>query len=751
MPLTIAWIDARRWAAAAASLAAATFTLSYQLPVFDRWFSYMDEGHILLYADIIAQGGELYRDATVYPLPGAFYLLAALFRIFEPSIWLGRVVVVIEFAVLAGLAFRLMLAMTSWRLALWSLPLLFLYRVWAFPHWHMYSYSSTSLLLIVVALVLLLRYASGRSLLALGLAGLASGLAVLCKQDYGAAGGVALTILLGVTLATTPARSTGGAGRAIAVFFAPALAVGAATALHFLRQGLLGEMLRQTVLGHLRGIGSFEYSTLPSLLPVFSQDPALRDGLAALVYAPSIMFTVDWGPWQQSWLYRETVLWEIALKLFFFGPYLLAAAGAARLWRHRGEAGDARRRDSYLHEVGVFGLGALLLLSFNLNRPQDFAHLGILYFPWLLLGPVYVRGLCDRLRALRPIAARLAAAVVLLPLVALLAYSTALLWQLRERHDTPLAAPRGGILVVDHEARMLNGLVAYVQAETRPREAIAVLPYFPILPFLADRRGPHRASYIIWPVPDIAHRDRVVAQAMEDQQTRVVIYSFTQFLQLKMMDEYAPRLFRYLVDHFEIARVFSEDYAGYMLAALRREPRPQRGWSLLGSDRPQPEIRIEGPEQKPHVLQGKERQAYYALEPWPFRDVAVLRPSSGGGRSVLRIELEVPAAASLETAVGTHPRMWFDYPGSWVEFEIEVLAGGRRERVFAKRLDPHRVLGDRGWRDVRIPLGAYAGQRVALELSTRCERPRAESRWMAGFGLPRLVSDADPDISSRAE
>jgi len=44
---------------AAAFLAA----LPFQLPFFDRWFSFMDEGHLLLYADLIARGGELDRDA----------------------------------------------------------------------------------------------------------------------------------------------------------------------------------------------------------------------------------------------------------------------------------------------------------------------------------------------------------------------------------------------------------------------------------------------------------------------------------------------------------------------------------------------------------------------------------------------------------------------------------------------------------------------------------------------------------------
>ena len=51
-------------------------TLLVQLPFFDLWFSFMDEGHMVAFADLRVRGGEFYRDATFYPLPGAFHFLA---------------------------------------------------------------------------------------------------------------------------------------------------------------------------------------------------------------------------------------------------------------------------------------------------------------------------------------------------------------------------------------------------------------------------------------------------------------------------------------------------------------------------------------------------------------------------------------------------------------------------------------------------------------------------------------------------
>ena len=166
----------------------------------------MDEGHILQYADLIANGGELYRDATVYPLPGAFWLLAAAFHVFEPSILLARWIVVIEYTLfsLFVLAWLRRLVSTPWLVIAYGL--LLLYRLWSFPHWHMYSYSTTALLVLLGALLLLLRFFESGKRRWLALSGLAFGFGVLCKQDYGAAVLLAVCIALPVYARTGERR-----------------------------------------------------------------------------------------------------------------------------------------------------------------------------------------------------------------------------------------------------------------------------------------------------------------------------------------------------------------------------------------------------------------------------------------------------------------------------------------------------------------------------------------------------------------
>ena len=170
----------------------------------------------------------------------------------------------LEFAAFAAIVFVLMRRMVS---PAWSWLAVFgllLYRVWAFPHWQVYSYSTTSLLLIAAAMLCQLRWHDERRSAWLVAAGLLFGLSVYCKQDYG---GAALLVMGALLVADGRARSL-PVLRPLAIFVGCGAAVGAAVGLYFLAHGILPDLLQQTVFNHVRGIGSFEYTTYPSLLPL---------------------------------------------------------------------------------------------------------------------------------------------------------------------------------------------------------------------------------------------------------------------------------------------------------------------------------------------------------------------------------------------------------------------------------------------------------------------------------------------------
>jgi len=564
----------------AVSAAVALATLTFQLPFFDRWFSAMDEGHVLLFSEIVARGGVLYRDATLYPLPGAFYLLAALFRLFEPTMLVARWAVVVEFALFTAVAHDLVRRALPPRVAVLVVPLLWAYRVWCFPHWQMYSYSTTALLVFALSLrALVAQFESGRRAPLLA-AGLLYGLGVFCKQDYGAAMGLATLATLAVATHTRDAASGApGFASSLALFVAPAVAVGLAAALLFAHQGVLGDVLRFCVANHFRGMAGFEYWSYPSLFPLFRQDPALRAGGGLASHFPSLVWMLDYEAVRGSWLYRETPLYELVIRAMIYGPWLLCAIGALRLVRTRARFRDPARRQGALVETALLACGTSYTLLVHWVRPQDYVHGTVVTWPLVCLSLVYAAALWQTRRPL----ARAAVALASLVALAGLGYTGHLIGKLRAENSAPIPLARAaGISVKPGEASMLVELVETVQSAVRPDQSVGVFPYFPLLHFLADRRGPHRAGYIVWPFPEIPDRDRAIVDAMEAQQTPLVVYHFTQFLTLPRMEVYAPELYAYLVEHFDSFRTFHADRFGYKLAALRREP-PPVGRALLAN------------------------------------------------------------------------------------------------------------------------------------------------------------------------
>jgi PAS domain-containing protein len=683
-------VTARRGAIALSTLLVASAAVLFQLPVFDRTASLLDEGHILQFADLVHRGGELYRDAVLLPLPGAFYLLALAFDAFGPSILVARWILVLEFAAFAVIVYLLMRRLAGCAAAWAGVGLVFLYKIWAFPHWHMYSYSTTAQLCLAAAVLFTVEFHRSDRRRWLALAGLASGLAVLCKQDYGAAGLVAANGIL--WLSTGSGEGRRGRAAALAWYNGPVLAVGALLALHFLRQGLFVEMLQQTLLHHLSGMAT--------------------------------------GAYTSSALYRS-VLWDTILKLLFYGPYLVAMAGAVRAWRRRRALRHPGLRVAWLSETTLVFFACASIAA--LNRPVDWVHVAVLYWPFLLLALLWTT---EAMRQ-RPRAALVVASVLLVPAVVLVGYSGRLLWLLHDRYDTPLHGSRAGVLVTRDEGRVIDAVVAYMRAQSLPGEKVAVLPYFPLLSFLAERDAPHRELYTLWPLEYDPDRQRQVIRALESDSADVLVYHFTQAEQLPRLRQFAPELFGTLVEHWEIDRVFSDPGWGYMMAGLRRSPGPPPGTPLLPPDS-DPRLHVEGPDGARRPV-APDASLVLRRDLWPFRPVLALEPSPQPRRTVLTLPLEVPAGARLRTAVGVDPLWWFRLPPSWVEFSIHAVEAGVRTPLFTRRLDPHRNFRERGWLDVELDLAAFSGRRIELELATRSESESGSALEMGGFEVPRLV------------
>ncbi|MDG2051969.1 MAG: glycosyltransferase family 39 protein [Myxococcota bacterium] len=720
--------------------AAALATLAIQLPFFRLWFAFMDEGHMVQFADMALKGGEFYRDATFYPLPGAFWLLAGAFDLFGASLLVSRWIVVLEFSIFVGLAYHLLRQMTSLPFAWLGVLALWVYRVWCFPHWQIYSYSTTSLLVLFASLLCLLHFMQTFRRRHLAAAGLLYGLGVLCKQDYGAAFLLGMGVCIGLFCLSVPrSRRLGGAAIWFG-FLAPAALVGALTGFYFWQAGVLPDLIQFTVTNHFVGMGAYEYTSFPDLMPLWGQDVALRTRGTIANYMPGILIATVLAEIRTHPLFTDTAVYDILLKLFFYLPIPYLAVCILRLFWTRARllhSQSDKERWDYLREAGLVSVAASLLALVWFNKPQDYLHLAVLYWPFILLGIVHVHALT---RA-RPRWAWGVGILALAPALALVYGSISVALSLKNTHTAPLPGERAGLFALPADAAMISDVLEYVEEYTDENDRVAALPYFPIINFLAERMGPHRSAYILWPFPEIPDRDQKVIAAMEETQTDRVIYHFTQFESFDPVWEHAPDLFAYLVENFEMDRVFNAGEWGYKLAGLKRSPeRAHEGVRIVPPGAEGLEIRIEesGP---PRTVPPGSRPAYVREMLWPFRPVIALRASTGGRQTVLEVPIEVPLEPTrLVSAVGIHPQSWLRLPPSWVEFKIAIEGERGREVVFQRRLGPSNVLADRGWFGIDIPLDRWAGQRVQIEFIQSAERLTGANLWMGGWEIPRLVS-----------
>jgi len=705
------------------TLAVALVAIAVQLPIFDRWFALLDEGYILEIADDVNRGALLYRDVNVdAPFPGAFYLLAWWFKIAGSSILSSRVLAVAGFAVFAAATFRIARALLSRPWAFGVLAMVLCYRVWAFPHWHIYSYSLVSATLLSVAVAVLVAWIdSGRRALPL-LAGLLAGCAVMSKQDYGlAVSGLSTLVLIAVGLRERAAGASLASGLAPALRFVGGGALVVIPSLaYFAWHGALDELIHQAFLVPLSGAMAFSYTRLPNLTPLFAQDPALRAEIGS--YFPSILATLWWSWIGTGELYRNTYFWDLTLKLVYWAPLFVTGA-AVLLWsggiaRHaRGADAGTRRDDAQRLVLLAWACGFLVAF----NRPRDWVHLMMVYPPSLVVGAVLLERAARRLP--RPAALAWSAACAL-PVLALCAVSAALALDLRRTVDYQLATPRGGVRSDPRNGPIIDDLLAYVDANVPPGDPLPVYPVQPMLTFLAGRDAAG-GFHVIWPVQDPARDEKIVAD-LERRKPGTIVYSLSQYAHLGAFQKNAAKLFAYLIDNYEIVRVLSREPHGPLLAILGRRAAPKPGVSLL--DRTAP------------------GGSTLSATRWPFAHVLTqpVVPENAPAPAFLKVTVP-PQGATLEAALGINPERWLGLKSGPFRFGVVVLTTrssndrGQRKLVLEEIVDPARVVDDRTWLPLSIDLDAFAGQTVLLALSVSTPNLVDDPNELAGWAEPRLV------------
>lgn len=704
-------------------LAVAAVAIAFQWPIHDRWLALQDEGYILAIADDLNRGKVLYRDVTSdAPFPGAFYLLSWWFQITGPSIESSRILAMGGFALYCSAIYRICRELLSRRWCWGVVIALLCYRVWAFPHWHIYSYSLVSAVCMTVAVALTCAYRRTRSLRYLVIAGLLAGAGIMSKQNYG----LAVTGSLGLALLLFPwldSKRPAGFFRTLvpgATVGLSALAVIVPWFLWFASHGALEDMYEQTWVFPFTLMSQLSFTELPDLWPLWGQDANLRAEIGS--YFPAIVATLWWYPcpgcfasdMSRGPLYQSTAFWDISLKLFYWAP-LFAYFAAGVSWgteivraRLRGDSSDAsERRLLMLAFAGGF------LIAFN--KPRDWVHLMMVYPPCLALGAVLLR---DAMRSL-PLPARIATGTLATAgLAGTMALSVLLMIDLRRQIDWPLGMARGGVYADPQNGPILSDVVHYLNTDAPALGAVPSWPVQPMISFLAGRETAG-GYYVIWPSQS-KNRDKKIIEDFESSGISHVIYSVSQFEHLGPFEQNAPTLYRYLVDNFEVDRVFSREPNGPIVLGLARE-------KPLGPV----DTRISLEDQLQREIPGA------SWESWPFETV-LTHPL---GRRARVAALVPPGHPVLTLAFGVNAARWLGLKGGPFTFRVELEEPWNPARlvVLEEELDPAVRMEDRGWKNTTIDLGAFEGRVVVLHLSVQSERAEPLPENLVGWRDPRFV------------
>lgn len=508
--------------------------LAYQLILLQDGIGLIDEGHLANGARRVAGGEVLYRDVyTVYP-PASFYVVGWLFDLCGKSLIVARAFHVVFTLVLAVLTYgasrRLMeppfaflagalVAATGWAVIAEGCHYAYLYG--AIP---------------MAALLVLARAdEQGRlergPLVAVGaLAGLALAFRLEPFVGLALAGGVVVFVRAGFGREAVAKLSWLVAGTLLVV-----VPIG----LYFAFEGAFGALFEAvfwTSFGQYLQGGEFN-------LP---------------------MPELEWIPseWSRRGLRRWFIGWEFRVPVLLY-LFALFEAGRALIRRARSDGREAVSA-TVLMRLSLALFGAVLYL--RATGRSDYYHLAPILFPAYILG-------CDGLARLgRRVAAP---GWLALPLVGTILAASLFIHQFDRAAERALARRAYAPLVaggpyLDPNDR-IDELVAELRARTDAGEPIVVLPWHPIVYFLADRPNPTRFD---WLFPGYlkteAEVDAFIA-SIERSSVRIVAYSPISIdgQDDRSLAAFAPAIHRYLSTHFR--RVKRE--GRFLILERQRPPR----------------------------------------------------------------------------------------------------------------------------------------------------------------------------------
>jgi hypothetical protein len=702
-------------------VAVAVALVAFAIPLCRRSIGLADEGYILLQSWDLLNGKVLYRDMDAFVTPGMWFVLAATFKLLGPSVIASRAPALLALLVMYAAGYRITQRLAGSASALFTLALLAVFTVWAFPAWTFAFYSPFAVTFALLGLERLLAWRASCRPRDLVLCGAMAGVAIVFKQNYG------VFALVGLALGIAAVRveqgrsgrdwmqSFAGDGLRLAIGLA---AVGLPVLAWLLAVGALPAAWQSLV------VHPFEFSgrhDIPYLsLGALWQADLMKSSQEMLTYAAQPIYRV---PPIAIWLYEIDFIERLHVPLYWLPPVILILGATA-----------SYRPDERPVDAGLFSVTAVAGLIFLGVFPRaDFNHLVNVYQPIVVLGVVLARHLYLRQPQPRSLVARLLIAGAVT--VAAVYAAIAALWyvSLLEHLGSSVAVERGGVLAREEQARRIDYQVRTIQAETKPGEALLTVPDLSMLNFLADRPMP--SAYYNLYEHHIAH-DGGAAVVEGDRRNggRLAVARFNDFFSDRVgVREYAPVLFDYLSTDFDLRyTVGREDFVHLERREAPRQLREGQSQSILAYC---------------DISRGYQTVEEHLFFPALYHD-------PGTGREMEAATIETPCAVPVPAEGGVFSvRVGYRAPAAVqrnTTLTVEVLTIGEEQKTLMAR-KVFRVTGDDGNPErrpldpeLRIDLDPWRGSEVRLLLRT-VRRGQVQVRPLEprGFGTvwedPRIL------------
>jgi hypothetical protein len=517
-----------------------------------------DEGYLLEQAREVAEGALPYTDLDSFVAPGAWFTLAAAFRLFGASVLVSRVVTWLFWmgSFLAG--WRITGRLSGLRASLSFAAVWAVSSVWAFPIWTTAFYSAMAITCSLWAFERLLAWRERPRLAPLVATGAALAAAVIFKQNYGvlaiAGCGLACLVMLQASGRSVLREFV---ATAVPVSLGALLVVGPLVGFYVI-QGALPDMWHALVVAPFSDFASQHGIAHPGWSTLFDAD-ALKQRNAYTYGSQRYLTTQLRHDLPAFW---RNQLVHLHMALYWMVPAVVAGLAASGL------ADRLRRRDGGDARLGLAIFAGLVWLG--LFPRADYNHLLNIYPPALVAAVVAVSpGKGDRRRRFRPVAWAAGALLSAYAVVAVAWYA-----DLLRHYVFPVFGDRGGVVVDFWTAGQLAAEVEKLQTLAAPGEPVLALPGLSMLNFLAERPAPGR--YNNFYAVHVAHDGgaEVVAES-EAAGIDVVVTEARDFFSddLKMR-EYAPVLIDYVRRWFEPRFLVAR---GRHIIHLRRSrPLPER-------------------------------------------------------------------------------------------------------------------------------------------------------------------------------